>query len=117
LERTQLVESLQLFNVIFHGISLVGNRPLPFENLQLLRKFSGWDKRFNSPAGITGITQIVGKLNQNPGERIEMEKLYSEVYQTGNILKIDFLILIYTLRLLISGKHLTISEAKDMLTQ
>lgn len=115
LEKTQMVEILQLFNVIFHGVSLVGNRPLPFENLELLKKFPGWEQRFDSPAGITGITQVVGKMNQNPQERIELEKLYSEVYQHGNILKSDFLIAIYTVRLVLFGKPLSIDAAKDLL--
>lgn len=115
LEKSQMVEILQLFNIIFHGLSLVGNRPLPLENLELLNKFPGWEQRFDSPAGITGITQVVGKLNQNPNERINLEKLYSKVYLSGNILKCDFLIVIYTLRLVLLGKPLSIEAAKNLL--
>jgi hypothetical protein len=59
----------------------------------------------------------VGKMNQNPKERIELEKLYSHVYQTGNVLKIDILIAIYTLRLVLFGKPLTIDAARDLLLQ
>src|SRR5947209_18436446 len=55
LERTQIVELPQMFNVLFHGMSLIGNRPLPEANVKLLRRFEGWEKRFESPAGITGI--------------------------------------------------------------
>jgi lipopolysaccharide/colanic/teichoic acid biosynthesis glycosyltransferase len=115
LEKTQLVEILQLCNVIFHGLSLVGNRPLPLENLELLKKFPGWEQRFDSPAGMTGITQVVGKMNQHPEERIALEKLYSQAYQKGNILKIDFLILFYTVRLIVLGKPLSIDEARALL--
>lgn len=117
LERTQLVEVLQIFNVIFHGISLVGNRPLPLDNIELLKKFRGWKGRFDSPAGITGISQIVGKFNQKPQERLQLECLYSEVYQSrsGNILRCDFLILLYTVRVLLFGKYLSVDEAKQLL--
>lgn len=115
LERTQFVEMLQLLNVIFHGVSLVGNRPLPWENLMLLKKFNGWEERFDSPAGITGITQVVGKLNQQPEERIELERLYSKLYKHGNVLKCDFLIAWYTVQIVVSGKPLTIEAARQLM--
>lgn len=115
LERTQMVEFLQLFNVLFHGVSLVGNRPLPKENLELLKKFDGWQERFDSPAGITGITQVVGKMEQQPQERIELERLYSRLYRNGNVLKCDFLIALYTVRLVLFGKPLSIDSARQLL--
>jgi lipopolysaccharide/colanic/teichoic acid biosynthesis glycosyltransferase len=97
LERLQIVELPQLLNVLVDGMSIVGNRPLPKENLDLLaRTNSGWVKRFESPAGITGISQIVGKLNLGPAERLRLEAFYSRVYQEGNIIKCDLLILWYT---------------------
>ncbi len=116
LERLQLVELLQLFNVIVDGMSLVGNRPLPKENIELLKKFPGWEGRFDSPAGITGISQIVGKLNQSPAERIELERLYSNLYRSaaGNIFYCDVLILWYTIRLLILGKPISVEHARQI---
>ena len=116
LERTQLVEVLQFFNIIFHGMSLIGNRPLPLDNIELLRQFKGWEGRFGSPAGITGLSQVVGKFNQNSQERLELECLYSSAYKskTRNILFCDFLILFYTVRLLFFGKYLSINDAKQL---
>ncbi len=73
LERLQIVELPQLANVLFHGLSLVGNRPLPKANVDLLTQFPGWERRFDSPAGITGIAQIVGKLNLVPAQRLHLE--------------------------------------------
>jgi lipopolysaccharide/colanic/teichoic acid biosynthesis glycosyltransferase len=97
LERFQIVELPQLLNVLIDGMSIVGNRPLPKENLDLLARHNpDWAKRFESPGGITGISQIVGKLNLAPVERLRLELLYSKVYQEGNILKCDFLILWHT---------------------
>lgn len=117
LEKTQMVEILQLFNIIFHGVSLIGNRPLPQENLELLKKFDGWQERFDSPAGITGITQVVGKMQQQPRERIELERLYSRLYRNGNVIKCDFLIAWHTVRLVLLGKPLSIEAARQLMLE
>ncbi len=116
LERTQLVEMLQLFNVLFHGMSLIGNRPLPRENIELLKQFKGWEGRFDCPAGLTGLSQVVGKLNQSPEQRLKLERLYSSVYtsKSGNILLCDLAIAYHTVRLLLLGKPLSIDGAKRL---
>jgi len=116
LERLQIVELPQLINVIFHGMSLVGNRPLPKENLELLGRFPGWEKRFESPAGITGISQVVGKLNLKPVQRLRLESLYSKVYQEGNIYKCDFLIVWYTTaNVLLRNQGISLERAEALL--
>ncbi len=119
LERSELVELLQLFNVLFHGMSLAGNRPLPRDNIELLKQFKGWEARFDSPAGLTGLSQVVGKLNQTPAERLEMESLYSSIYKSksGNILLCDLFIFYYTVRLLLFGKYLPIDDARRLATR
>ena len=115
LERTQLVEVPQFFNILFSGMSLIGNRPLPKENIELLKEYNGWMDRFLSPAGITGIAQVVGKLNMNPDQRLALEVLYSKVYRQGNTLKCDLYIIYFTIRLILSGKALQYKYAKDFL--
>jgi lipopolysaccharide/colanic/teichoic acid biosynthesis glycosyltransferase len=117
LERTQLVEILQLFNILLHGMSLIGNRPLPLDNIKLLQQFEGWEHRFDSPAGLTGITQVVGKLNQTPEQRLELECMYSKLYKTdgANIFWCDLCIAYYTVRMLITGKTLPITEAHKLI--
>ncbi len=115
LEKSQLVEILQLLNVIVHGMSLIGNRPLPSANLEHLKKLSGWQERFASPAGMTGISQVVGKYNLEPNDRIELEKLYSKVYNEGNVLKCDMIIAFFTIRLIIRGKTMSIAYARNLL--
>jgi len=117
LERSQLVEILQLINVLFHGMSLIGNRPLPAENVEQLKKFPEWQKRFSSPAGITGISQVVGKFNLEPSARFELEKLYSKVYQEGNVLKCDLEIAFFTIRLIVLGKTVSIEYAHKLLEE
>ena len=116
LERTQMVESLQLLNIIIHGMSFVGNRPLPKDNIDLLSKMEGWEQRFGSPAGITGLSQIVGKLNQSPKERMELECLYSKAYQDPaiNILWVDLCIIFYTIRFVLFGRPLSLEGARHL---
>ncbi len=115
LERSQIVEVLQLYNVIFNEMSLIGNRPLPTENLELLRNFSDWEMRFMSPSGLTGITQIVGKHNLMPIERLTLEKLYTQVYLNGNILLCDIVIIWHTFRMIFTGKTLSHNQATRLL--
>lgn len=111
LERMQIVELPQMFNVIWHGMSLIGNRPLPASNLQLLRQFPDWTKRFDSPGGISGITQVVGKLGLQPRERLALEIAYSDLYQRGNIVRCDILIFFYTLRFVFLSKGISLERA------
>ena len=115
LERTQIVESLQFFNVFLGQMSFIGNRPLPKRNLDLLQKTGCWQVRFGCPAGISGISQVVGKYGLLPVERLGLEKLYAKVYQEGNVLKCDALILFYTLRLIVTGKSLSIENGISLL--
>jgi len=114
LERSQIVETLQLFNIMLHGMSLIGNRPLPRDNILLLKQFDGWEKRFNSPAGLTGLSQVVGKMNQSPQGRLELENLYSSLYRKkgANILICDIYVAYYTARFLLFKMPLPMDEAK-----
>lgn len=111
LERLQVVELPQMVNVIFHGMSLIGNRPLPSENILLLRKMDDWSKRFDSPAGITGIAQIVGRLELTPKQRLELENAYSKMYQEGNIAWCDMRIFFYTLRVILFSEGIPLDNA------
>ena len=115
LERTQMVEVPQFLNVIAGQMSLIGNRPLPLENVELLKVHEHWRKRFDSPAGISGIAQIVGKLNLQPAERLALESAYSCVYRNGNVLRCDSMILIYTLRTILFSSSLSPENAHRLL--
>jgi lipopolysaccharide/colanic/teichoic acid biosynthesis glycosyltransferase len=104
LESYQLVELPQVYNIIFNGMSWVGNRPLPQRNNDLLKEYYGWQGRYDAPCGLTGISQVVGKLNLQPEERLLLERLYSYVYANGNILKCDFRIILATINLVLFDK-------------
>jgi len=121
LEKTQLVEILQVFQVLFNHMSFVGNRPLPENNVELLKKrFPNiWQERFKSPAGMTGITQVTGKFNLTSEQRLELESLYSKVYHEGNILKADAYIFFSTIILLLlkdASAYRSYASAKNVLT-
>lgn len=117
LERSQLVETLQLLNILFDGMSFVGNRPLPKDNIELLKKFGGWQERFDSPAGITGISQIAGKYGLLPQQRLYLERMYASVYKNpnGNILLCDLYIIGHTILLLLTGRYLDYGKAVSLL--
>ena len=115
LERTQLVETLQLMTVFSGKMSFIGNRPLPKQNIELLQQFDGWEERFDSPAGISGISQVVGKYGLLPEQRLELERLYSKVYQEGNVVWCDVMVVLYTIRLLLTGKSLPLEKAMVLL--
>ncbi len=121
LEKTQLVEILQVFHVLLNHMSFVGNRPLPEKNVELLKKKfpDTWQERFKSPAGITGITQVAGKFNLTSEKRLELESLYSKVYHEGNILKADAYIFFSTIILLLlkdASAYRSYDSAKNVLT-
>jgi len=120
LEKTQLVEILQVFHVLFNHMSFVGNRPLPEKNIELLKKRfpDTWHERFGSPAGMTGITQVAGKFNLTSEQRLELESLYSRVYHEGNILKADAYIFFSTIILLLlrdASAYRSYDSAKNVL--
>ena len=121
LEKTQLVEILQVFHVLFSHMSFVGNRPLPKSNVDLLKnKFPDtWQNRFKSPAGMTGITQVAGKFNLTSEQRLELESLYSKVYREGNVLKADAYIFFSTIILLLlrdASAYRSYESAKNVLS-
>jgi len=121
LEKTQLVEILQVFHVLFSHMSFVGNRPLPENNVEALKKRfpKTWQNRFKSPAGMTGIAQVAGKFNLNSEQRLELESLYSKVYNEGNVLKADAYIFFSTIILLLlkdATAYRSYESAKNVLT-
>ena len=117
LERTQIVEIFQLINVIKGEMSIVGNRPLPEENINILKKLSGWEERFKSPAGITGAAQIAGKYSLTPEERLSLEIKYSSIYTNpkGRVNQCDLTIMVYTFYLLLTKNNLGFHKCAKLL--
>lgn len=71
IRNTSIDELPQLINVIKGDMSIVGNRPLPVYEAELLTK-DDLSKRFLAPAGITGLWQV--ELRGRGGEMSEDER-------------------------------------------
>lgn len=75
---TSIDELPQLYNVFKGDMSLVGNRPLPLYEAEMLTS-NEWTQRFLGPAGLTGLWQISkrGKKEMSEYERKKLDNFYA----------------------------------------
>lgn len=81
IRKLSIDELPQLINVLKGDMSIVGNRPLPLYEAELLTT-DDWIKRFNGPAGITGLWQVEARgrtSKMSPEERKELDNKYVQI--------------------------------------
>ncbi|MXV15408.1 sugar transferase [Pedobacter sp. HMF7056] len=78
IRRTSIDELPQLVNVFKGDMSLVGNRPLPLYEAEMLTS-NEWSMRFLGPAGLTGLWQISkrGQKEMSERERKKLDNFYA----------------------------------------
>ncbi|MBO6605707.1 sugar transferase [Psychroserpens sp.] len=86
IRNTSIDELPQLINVIKGDMSLVGNRPLPVYEAELLTQ-DQMSKRFLAPAGITGLWQVElrgkgGDLSEE--DRMNLDNAYADHFIGNN---------------------------------
>ncbi len=100
IRKLSIDELPQLINVLKGDMSIVGNRPLPLYEAELLTT-DEWTTRFNGPAGITGLWQVEARgrtSKMSPQERKELDNKYVEMANSKNAFWLDMWIIIRTFK-------------------
>jgi lipopolysaccharide/colanic/teichoic acid biosynthesis glycosyltransferase len=104
IRNTSLDELPQLFNILKGDMSIVGNRPLPLYEAEMLTS-DRWAKRFLGPAGLTGLWQVTKRGGANKMSADERKQLDIEYIQKFSFLY-DLKIMIKTIPAMLQRENL-----------
>ncbi|MDT0605794.1 sugar transferase [Croceitalea rosinachiae] len=100
IRKLSIDELPQLINVLKGDMSIVGNRPLPLYEAEMLTT-DEWTDRFNGPAGITGLWQVEARgrsSKMSPEERKQLDIKYVEYANSKYAFLIDMWIILRTFK-------------------
>lgn len=92
IRNSSIDELRQLINVLKGDMSIVGNRPIPLYEAELLTT-DQWIERFIAPAGLTGLWQVEKRAKStemSPEERKMLDNEYARTYTFWKDIKIIF---------------------------
>ncbi len=105
LEKLAFTELPQFSHVLRGEMSVIGNRPLPQNVIDCLEEeFPNATDRFRTPAGLTGPSQLVGRDYLSDADRLKLEGAYCTGAQRNYSVRLDLLILIYTILVVLRVK-------------